>query len=60
MCSARIYDAFERAFIAAAEAVRVGGGLEEGVQMGPLAHARRREAVEALIEQAVDRRAPRW
>jgi succinate-semialdehyde dehydrogenase/glutarate-semialdehyde dehydrogenase len=49
-----IYDAFEHAFIAAAEAVRVGGGLEEGVQMGPLAHARRRDAVEALIAQAVD------
>ncbi len=49
-----IYAAFERAFIAAAEAVRVGDGLEEGVQMGPLAHARRREAVEALIAQAVE------
>jgi succinate-semialdehyde dehydrogenase/glutarate-semialdehyde dehydrogenase len=48
-----VYAAFEGAFIAAAEAVRVGGGLEEGVQMGPLAHARRREAVEELIAQAV-------
>jgi succinate-semialdehyde dehydrogenase/glutarate-semialdehyde dehydrogenase len=48
-----IYAAFEGAFIAAAEAVHVGGGLEEGVQMGPMANSRRREAVEALIAQAV-------
>jgi succinate-semialdehyde dehydrogenase/glutarate-semialdehyde dehydrogenase len=49
-----IYDAFENSFVAAAQAIRVGCGLDEGVQMGPLAHARRREAVEGLIAQAVE------
>lgn len=48
-----IYEAFERAFIEAASAVKVGNGFEPGVQMGPLLHARRREAVESLITQAV-------
>ena len=48
-----IYARFEQAFIEAARGVRVGSGLEPGVQMGPLANARRREAVEALIAQAV-------
>lgn len=48
-----IFGDFERAFIDAAQAVKVGSGLEPGVQMGPLANARRRAAVEALIEQAV-------
>lgn len=48
-----VYDAFEREFIAAASRLKLGSGFEPGVQMGPLANARRREAVEALIAQAV-------
>lgn len=48
-----VYAAFEAEFIAAASRVKVGSGFEPGVQMGPLANARRREAVEALIAQAV-------
>lgn len=48
-----IYARFEQAFIEAAERVKVGSGEEPGVQMGPLANSRRREAVEALIDQAV-------
>lgn len=49
-----IYATFERAFVEAAEAVRLGSGFEAGVQMGPLANARRRSAVETLIGQAVE------
>lgn len=48
-----IYASFEQAFIDAALKIKVGAGLEPGVQMGPLANARRREAVETLIEQAI-------
>lgn len=48
-----VYPAFERAFVEAASQLRVGCGFDAGVQMGPLAHARRRAAVETLIEQAV-------
>lgn len=48
-----VYAEFEQCFVEAAEAVRVGNGFEPGVQMGPLANARRRAAVEELIGQAV-------
>ncbi|WP_234195511.1 NAD-dependent succinate-semialdehyde dehydrogenase [Pseudacidovorax sp. NFM-22] len=48
-------DAFVEHFVAAAAAIRVGNGLEAGVQMGPLAHARRVEAMQALVADAVDR-----
>ncbi len=48
-----IYDAFEREFIEAAGRVKVGSGFEPDVTMGPLANGRRREAIEALIAQAV-------
>jgi succinate-semialdehyde dehydrogenase/glutarate-semialdehyde dehydrogenase len=48
-----LYGAFERAFIEATGKLKIGNGFEPGVQMGPLANARRRESIEALIEQAV-------
>ncbi|WP_416407599.1 NAD-dependent succinate-semialdehyde dehydrogenase [Agrobacterium rosae] len=40
-------------FVKAAEAVKVGNGLEDGVTMGPLANERRIPAMEALIQDAV-------
>ncbi len=43
---------FEAALTEAARRVRVGNGFVRGVQMGPLANARRRSAVEAMIEPA--------
>ena len=51
----RILPEFTGAFVAAMKAVTVGDGLEDGVQMGPLANARRRDAVHALVTDAVDR-----
>ena len=50
-----LHDRFVEAFVAASEAVRVGNGLEPGVGMGPMANARRREAVHALVLDAVER-----
>ena len=40
-------------FVKAAEAVKVGNGLEDGITMGPLANERRIPAMEALIQDAV-------
>jgi len=48
-----IYDRFVDAFGAAAREVKVGDGLDPQSQMGPLANARRVEAVDALIQEAV-------
>lgn len=47
-----VHDRFVAAFAEALAAVRVGHGLEEGVQMGPLIHERRFQAVRALVQDA--------
>lgn len=49
----RVYDRFRNGFAERAAGYRIGNGLEEGVQMGPLANARRPEAMERLIGGAV-------
>jgi succinate-semialdehyde dehydrogenase/glutarate-semialdehyde dehydrogenase len=49
-----IHDTFVDAFVAATEQVRVGNGLEPGVQMGPLSTERRRTAVSRLVDDARD------
>lgn len=51
----RIYDEVVEAFTSAAKAVKVGNGMLEGVQMGPLANERRIPTLEALVNDAVDR-----
>ncbi len=48
-----IYDAYVDALVEQTAKVRVGNGLEEGVQMGPLANPRR---LQAAIEQTSDAR----
>ena len=47
-----LYEPFVERFVAAAKAVRVGNGMEEGTQMGPLAHDRRIPWVEGLMADA--------
>ncbi len=49
----RVYDAFTAAFVEAMAAIKVGNGLEPGVQMGPMVSHRRLAAVQKLIEDAV-------
>ena len=49
----RIYGDFVDAFGAASQALRVGSGLEQTTQMGPVASARRQAAVRDLIERSV-------
>lgn len=55
MVHEQIYQEFVERFIAAAEAVIVGNGLDETTQMGPLANLRRVEAMESLVSDAVQR-----
>jgi succinate-semialdehyde dehydrogenase/glutarate-semialdehyde dehydrogenase len=47
-----IYDQFLTKFVAAAKATKVGDGMETGVAMGPLANARRVDAMEGFIADA--------
>ena len=49
-----VYGDVVEAFTQAASAVKVGSGLEEGTQMGPLANERRIPALESLINDAVE------
>ncbi|MBS9478891.1 NAD-dependent succinate-semialdehyde dehydrogenase [Ancylobacter radicis] len=48
-----IYQRFVDGFTEAVQTVKVGNGLDESVRMGPLANARRVEAMEALTADAV-------
>jgi succinate-semialdehyde dehydrogenase/glutarate-semialdehyde dehydrogenase len=47
-----IYDAFVKGFAERTAKVKVGNGLEEGTKMGPLANARRPDAIERLVADA--------
>ncbi|MFM6989710.1 MAG: NAD-dependent succinate-semialdehyde dehydrogenase [Rhodoferax sp.] len=49
-----IYDKFVAEFVAKTKALKVGNGLAEGTQMGPLAQARRVTAVSSFVEDAQD------
>ncbi|KKZ89671.1 NAD-dependent succinate-semialdehyde dehydrogenase [Rhizobium phaseoli] len=48
-----VFDKFLDGLVKAAEAIKVGDGLSDGVTMGPLANARRVGAIEALTADAV-------
>ncbi len=50
---AAIYDDFVRGFAERTARITVGNGMDSAVQMGPLANARRPDAIAALIEDAV-------
>ncbi|MDQ3079771.1 MAG: NAD-dependent succinate-semialdehyde dehydrogenase [Pseudomonadota bacterium] len=47
-----IYDAFLKGFAARTASVKTGDGLQADTKMGPLANARRPDAIEALINDA--------
>ena len=50
-----LFERFRDGFVERAKAIRVGNGLEDGTQMGPLANPRRPEAMDRMIGQAVER-----
>lgn len=49
------FERFTADFTEAAKALKVGNGLEEGVEMGPLANSRRIDALEGFIADALDK-----
>lgn len=51
----KVYDRFLERFLAAYSQQRIGNGLEAGTTMGPLASARRVEAMERFVADAVSR-----
>jgi len=53
MIQERAYQPFLEKFVGKVKAVKVGDGLAEGTQMGPLVNERRVQAVDALIAEAV-------
>ena len=48
-----IYPAFREAFVAGARALKIGSGMDEGVQMGPLVAKRRVDEMSRLVDDAV-------
>jgi succinate-semialdehyde dehydrogenase/glutarate-semialdehyde dehydrogenase len=51
----KVHDVFVETFTAAAKALRVGSGMEPGVQVGPLAHSRRMDWMNSLVADATAR-----
>lgn len=49
-----VYERFVSAFVEAASALRVGPGMTQGVEMGPLLNARRVDAIDAFVRDALD------
>lgn len=49
------YDVFVKRFTEVITSTKVGNGLDEGVQMGPLVHERRVESMHAFVADAKDR-----
>jgi succinate-semialdehyde dehydrogenase / glutarate-semialdehyde dehydrogenase len=50
-----LYDRFAARFAEVANGLKLGGGLEEGVQMGPMANARGLATIQDLVADATDR-----
>ncbi|GAB1478220.1 NAD-dependent succinate-semialdehyde dehydrogenase [Paracoccaceae bacterium] len=48
----KLYGPYAQAFAERAAAVRIGNGMEPGVEMGPVANHRRIEAIHAMVEDA--------
>ena len=51
----QVYDRFLARFTEYAKGLKLGDGLEKGVTMGPLANARRIDAMESFVHDAKDR-----
>jgi succinate-semialdehyde dehydrogenase/glutarate-semialdehyde dehydrogenase len=49
-----VYDRFVDAFTEGTAALKVGPGMAEGTQMGPLANGRRVDAIEGFVRDAVE------
>jgi succinate-semialdehyde dehydrogenase/glutarate-semialdehyde dehydrogenase len=49
------YDAFSSRFAEVAKSIKIGRGLDEGVQMGPMANARGLETIKTMVDDAVEK-----
>ncbi|UTS82626.1 NAD-dependent succinate-semialdehyde dehydrogenase [Phaeobacter piscinae] len=49
------YDAFSARFAEIAKSLRIGHGLDDGVQVGPMANRRGLETIQRMVQDAVDR-----
>ena len=49
------YDGFVEGFVSAAEAIKVGDGMDGSTAMGPVVSQRRLDAISSLIRDATDR-----
>ncbi len=54
LVEAPIYDQFREGFVRRAKAIKLGNGLEEGTQMGPMANARGTEGIAKKVADAVE------
>jgi succinate-semialdehyde dehydrogenase/glutarate-semialdehyde dehydrogenase len=50
-----VFDRFLKRFTEFANAIKLGDGLEQGVTMGPMANARRLDAMEAVVNDSKSR-----
>jgi succinate-semialdehyde dehydrogenase / glutarate-semialdehyde dehydrogenase len=48
-----VFDRFRDGFVERAKVIKVGNGLDEGTQMGPMANPRRPDTMERMISDAV-------
>ncbi len=48
-----VYDVFSRRFAEVARGLKIGRGLDDGVQMGPMANARGLETIRSMVADAV-------
>ena len=48
-----VYDVFVKKLVAAAAALKVGNGMEDGVHMGPLVNAKAVDDVEDLVQRSI-------
>lgn len=53
----KVYGEFKSKLVERAARLKIGNGSEESTQMGPLANPRRVQAMEALIQDAIDQNA---
>lgn len=51
----KIFDAFAEKFVSVAKSLKIGNGLEPGIEMGPLANRRRVDSASALVADAVSK-----
>ena len=50
-----IFDKFRDGFIERVQAIKVGNGMEDGVEMGPMANDRGPDQIERMVADAVDK-----